>query len=90
MHFFLRRYGIDIFIVFKSNDYLKYFQDFLNSYHINMPFSMEREKENKLSSLDVEITHQEGKFTTTIYRKPTFSGVYTNVESLLPSVYKLV
>ena len=55
-----------------------------------MPFSMETEKENKLSSLDVEITHQQGKFTTTIYRKPTFSGVYTNVESLLPSVHKLV
>ena len=55
-----------------------------------MSFSMETEKENKISFLDVEITHQQGKFTTKIYRKPTFSGVYTNVESLLPSVYKLV
>ena len=49
---------------------------------------MEREKENKLSFLDVEIIREQGKFTTTIYRKPTFSGVYSNFESFLPSVYK--
>ena len=36
--FFYRRY---IFILFKSNDHLKYFQDFLNSCHINISFSME-------------------------------------------------
>ena len=41
-----------------------------------MSFSMETEKENKLSFLDVEIIREQGKFTTTIYRKPNFSGVY--------------
>ena len=49
---------------------------------------METEKENKLSFLDVEVIREQGKFTTTIYRKPTFSGVYSNFESFLPSVYK--
>ena len=53
-----------------------------------MSFSMRTEKENKLSFLDVEIMRQKGKFTTTIYRKPTFGGVYSNFESFLPSVYK--
>ena len=85
---FYRRYVDDIFILFKSNDHLKYFQDFLNSCHINMSFSMETEKENKLSFLDVEVIREQGKFTTTVYRKPTFSGVYSNFESFLPSVYK--
>ena len=85
---FYRRYVDDIFLLFKSNDHLKYFQDFLNSYHINMSFSMETEKENKLSFLDVEVIREQGKFTTTVYRKPTFSGVYSNFESFLPSVYK--
>ena len=33
---FYRRYTDAIFIPFKSNDHLKYFQDFLNSFHINM------------------------------------------------------
>ena len=47
---------------------------------------METKKENKLSFLDVEIIRKQEKFTTTIYRKPTFSGVYSNFESFLPLV----
>ena len=53
---FYRCYVDDTFILFKSNDYLKYFDDFLSSYHINMSYSVETEKENKLFFLDVEIT----------------------------------
>ena len=75
-------------MLFKWNDHLKYFQDYLNSCHINMSFSMEAEKENKLSFTDVDVIREQGKFTTTIYRKPTFSGVYSDFESFLPSVYK--
>ena len=85
---FYGRYVDDIFILFKLNDHFKYFQDFVNSCHIKVSFSMEREKENKLSFRDVEIIREQGKFTTTIHRKPTFSGVYRNFESFLPSVYK--
>ena len=64
---FYRHYLDDIFTLFKPNDLLKYFQDFLNSYHNNMSFSMETEKERKLSFLDVEIIHKQGKFTTIVY-----------------------
>ena len=71
---FYRHYLDDIFTLFKPNDLLKYFQDFLNSYHNNMSFSMETEKERKLSFLDVEIIHKQGKFTTIVYWEPTFSG----------------
>ena len=53
-----------------------------------MSFSMETEKENKLSFRDIKIIRKRGNFTTTVYRKPTFSGVYSNFESFLPSVYK--
>ena len=54
-----------------------------------MSFSMKKtEKENKLSFLDDEIIRKQGKFTTTIYQKPTFSAVYRNLESFLSSVYK--
>ena len=52
---FYQRYVDDIFMLFKSNDHLNYFQDFLNSRHINMSFSMEIEKENKLSFLEIAI-----------------------------------
>ena len=27
-------------------------------------------------------------FTTSVYREPTFSGVYTHFDSFLPSAYK--
>ena len=43
-----------------------------------MSFSKETEKESKLPFLAVEILHEQGKFTTIVYRKPSF----------LPTVYK--
>ena len=46
------------------------------------------EKENKLSFLDVEIVREQGKCTTTIYRKSTFNDAYSNFESFLSLVYK--
>ena len=85
---FYRRYVEDIFVLFKSNDHLKYFQEFLNSCHINMSFSMQTERQNKFSFLDIEVIREQGKFSTTSYRKSTFSCVYCNFESFLPSVYK--
>ena len=85
---FSRRYVDDIFVLFKSKDHLKYFQGLLNFCHINISFSMETERQNKFSFLNIEVIREQGKFTTTIYRKPTFSGVYSNFESFLPSVYK--
>ena len=39
---------------------------------------MENEKDNRMSFLDLNIIHEQGKFTTSAYRKPTFSGIYTN------------
>ena len=53
-----------------------------------MSFSMEVEKENKFSFLHVEIIREQGKFTTKIYRNLIFSGVYSNFEQFLTSVYK--
>ena len=40
-----------------------------------MPFTIEAEQNNKISALDVNVIREQGKFTTNIYRKPTFSGV---------------
>ena len=53
-----------------------------------MSFPMETESENKCSFLDVEIIRVQGKFTTPVYRKPAFSGVYSNSERFLPSACK--
>ena len=48
---------------------------------------LEQEKNGKLSFLDIEVSQEKGKFVTTAYREPTFSGVYTNFESFSPTVY---
>ena len=53
-----------------------------------MSFSMETERQSKFFFLDIEVISEQGKFSTTIYRKLTFSGAYSNFESFLPSVYK--
>ena len=47
-----------------------------------------RDKMSKqFSFLDVGVIHEKGKFTITMYRKTTFSGLYSNFECFLPSVY---
>ena len=53
-----------------------------------MSFLFEKEKNYKMSFLDVEISRENGKFVTTVYREPTFSSVYNSYESFLPSTYK--
>ena len=47
-----------------------------------------RLKSAKLS-LDVNIFHENDKFATNVYRKKTFSGVYTNFKSFIPETYKI-
>ena len=41
-----------------------------------MSFTIETEQNNKISFLDISVNRELGKFITSIYRKPTFSGVY--------------
>ena len=49
-----------------------------------MELSFDEEKKRKLSFLDVEVSRERNKFVTTVYHKPTFSGVYTHFDSFLP------
>ena len=53
-----------------------------------MSFTIEREKQNRISFLDIEIICEDKTFTTSVYRKPTISGVYTHFDSFLPSTCK--
>ena len=53
-----------------------------------MRFTKEIEKENSLPFLDIKIERKADKFETSIYRKPTFSGVYLNFKSSAPETYK--
>ena len=53
-----------------------------------MSFTIESEKHNRMSLLDLQIICEDKTFTTSVYHKPTFSGVYTHFDSFLLSTYK--
>ena len=43
---------------------------------------------NWLSFLDIKIVRENNKFTISVYRKPSFSAVFTSFESFVPNSYK--
>ena len=71
---YYHRYADDIFSLFKAKDHVKKFFRYMNSRHPNIKFTCEEENDNKISFLDIAITRTENKFTTSIFRKKTFSG----------------
>ena len=51
-------------------------------------FTYEIEKDHCLPFLDVNIMFSNGIFSTSVYRKPTFTGLFTNFDSFIPISYK--
>ena len=83
-----RRYVDDTLLLFRSKHHIEKFRNYLNRQHKNIKFTSETENENSISFLDIKITRDNNKFMTSVYRKPTFSGVFTNFESFIPKSYK--
>ena len=83
---FYRRYVDDIFVMFKKRDHVKKFLRYINSRHRNIKFTCEEAKDNKISFLDIR--RNNNALETSIFRRPTFSEVYTNFNSFLPTEYK--
>ena len=57
--------------------------------HRNIKFTFETEHSNNFSFLDDKITQQNKQFLTSIFRKATFSGVFTNYDSFISDTYKI-
>ena len=85
---FYRRYVDDIFVLFESSESADSFREYMSSKHQNINFTIEKENVGSLSFLDVKICRKNGKFVTSVYRKPTFSWVFTNYESFIPTYQK--
>ena len=64
------------------------FRNYLNRQHKNIRFTSEIENENSISFLDIRIRRDNNTFTTSVYYKPTFSGVCTYFGSFIPKSYK--
>ena len=87
--FIYLRYVDDIFVSFRSrNDALLFF-DKLNDLHSSLSFTMKEENNNKLPFLDVLIERCDSSFLTSVYRKPTFTGLYLSWDFFAPRSRKL-
>ena len=75
--------------MFNSEQDADEFFKFLNSRHPNIKFTFEKQKDDKLAFLDILILKTDQNFCTSIYRKMTSIGLYTNFVSFIPYSYKL-
>ena len=90
---YYRRYVDDIFVVI-TYDYLNNFLNIINSFHPAIKFTVETELAGQFSFLDVKINRlvSSGLSTnivTSVYRKPTFTGLFINWNSWCPKKYKI-
>ena len=89
-----KRYVDDCFLVFKKESHAQRFLDYLNVKHPNIKFTMEKEENNSLNFLDCHIQKvPEGasfiKCLSSVFRKPTFTGLGMNFHSQTYFNFKL-
>ena len=83
------RYVDDTFVLIKDLKVVDELLKLMNTKHKNIKFTIELERKKKIPFLDVLISRKSMGYMTTIYRKPTFTGVYLNWMSLTAKSYKI-
>ena len=78
-----------LFVSLSLPDHLSLFKTYVSRRHSNIKFTSEEEKHGPMPFLDISIERENGLFGTSVYRKPTFSGVYTNFLSFIPVSYQI-
>ena len=61
----------------------------MNKQHPNIKFTFEKQQNNQISFLDILIKNNGENFSTTIFRKTTAIGLFTNYLSFAPLSYKI-
>ena len=79
------RYVDDTFTLFDSKNTATQFLHYLNSCHANIKFTVEFEENSTIPFLDILIKRHNHTFSTSIYRKKTFTGLYTKWDSFTPN-----
>ena len=85
---FFARYIDDIFVLLRSREHIVKLAEYMSSRHPNIRFTYEEESNNVLPFLDVNVFRDADRLSSTVHRKDTFSGVYTNYSSFIPEMYK--
>ena len=90
------RYVDDTFLLFRNKEHATQFLDYCNDQHPSIHFTMETEFDNKLPFLDVNVYRHNDRFYTSVFRKPSFSGLTLSYFSFccrkfkMNSIYTLV
>ena len=83
------RYVDDTFVIIRNINQADAILKFLNEQHKTIKFTMEKEVNNKINFLDITIKRKRDlTIETSTYRKPTFTGVMLNWNSLTSIKYK--
>ena len=83
-----KRYVDDTFLLFTEDSHVNMFLDYINSQHPSISFTSEIEIDCILPFLDIKIKRESNQFTTSIYRKPTFTGLMSKFYDFSPKEYK--
>ena len=81
---YYKRYVDDIFVLFESESQVESFKNCMNTCHTKMKFTFEKEQNECFNFLDVKGIRENNVSTTSVYGKPSFSGVYTHFDSYMP------
>ena len=84
-----KRYVDDIFCMFGNEKDAENFFEFLNRQRKNIKFTLEKESNKFLSFLNILIKNEGNRFSTSVYRKKTSIGLFTQFNSFTPMTYKL-
>ena len=86
---FYRRFVDDTIVIFETKQEMLDFFSWMNGQHRCIKFTKEEEVNGVLPFLDVLVTREEsGQISTSLYRKPTFSGLYLKWDSFVPLQFK--
>ena len=86
---FYRRYVDDTFLLFNDVSHIQKFHSYLNSKHPSIKFTTETENDCKLSFLDCLVHRNGSRFSTSVFRKDSFTGLGTSFYSFCPLNFKI-
>ena len=78
---FYARYVDDTFAMFSVEDEAAPFLETLQGLHESLTFTVEQEQDNQLPFMDVAVSRHDDHLIRSVYRKPTFTGLYTRWDS---------
>lgn len=85
---YFRRYVDDCFIIFNDRSHVDKFLNYLNVQHPKIRFTKEVESDGSLPFLDISVKRSGASLETSVYRKPTFTGLSTSFFSFIPTSVK--